>query len=62
MRKLAKVHPTAALKNISAALNQEAEAQRKIVHARLFIVVHFFTQPIYEKKKYRWEIFGIFVI
>jgi hypothetical protein len=37
VRKLAKVHPTAALKNVSAALNPEAEAQRKLVHARLNI-------------------------
>lgn len=34
VRELAKVHPTATLKNVSSALSSEAEAQRKRVHAR----------------------------
>nr|XP_022338883.1 eIF-2-alpha kinase activator GCN1-like [Crassostrea virginica] len=33
VRELAKVHPTATLKNVSSALSSEAEAQRKRVHA-----------------------------
>lgn len=48
VRELAKVHPTATLKNVSSALSSEAEAQRKRVHARYGKEYFYFKSSLHE--------------